>query len=47
MKMPNRIVGPRRWRATLDAAIDHSVQLQGLVLTQRQRADLVEYLTTL
>jgi hypothetical protein len=32
---------------TLDAAIDHYVQLQGLVLTQRQRADLVEYLKTL
>ena len=33
--------------STLGAAIDHYVQLQGLVLTQRQRADLIEYLKTL
>ncbi|HEV7991171.1 MAG TPA: hypothetical protein VGP25_05055 [Gemmatimonadaceae bacterium] len=33
--------------ATLDAAIDHYVQLQGLVLGKQQRADLVEYLKTL
>jgi len=32
---------------TLGAAIDHYVQLQGLVLTARQRADLIEYLKTL
>jgi len=33
--------------STLGAAIDHYVQLQGLVLTARQRADLIEYLKTL
>jgi mono/diheme cytochrome c family protein len=33
--------------ATLEAAIDHYVQLQGLSLTARQKADLVEYLKTL
>jgi mono/diheme cytochrome c family protein len=33
--------------ATLSAAIDHYVQLQGLTLTARQKADLVEYLKTL
>jgi mono/diheme cytochrome c family protein len=33
--------------STLGAAIDHYVQLQGLVLTPRQRADLIEYLKTL
>jgi mono/diheme cytochrome c family protein len=32
---------------TLEAAIDHYVQLQGLTLTARQKADLVEYLKTL
>ena len=33
--------------ATLDAVVGHYVQLQGLSLTPRQRADLVEYLKTL
>jgi hypothetical protein len=33
--------------ATLDAVVDHYVKLQGLMLTTRQRADLVEYLKTL
>jgi cytochrome c553 len=33
--------------ATLDATVQHYVQLQGLVLTPQQRADLVEYLKTL
>ena len=33
--------------ATLDAAVDHYVKLQGLTLTARQRADLVEFLKTL
>jgi mono/diheme cytochrome c family protein len=33
--------------ATLDAAVDHYVKLQGLTLTPHQRADLVEYLKTL
>jgi cytochrome c553 len=33
--------------ATLDAVVDHYVKLQGLTLTSRQRADLVEYLKTL
>lgn len=33
--------------ATLADAVDHYVQLQGLVLTPRQRLDLVEYLKTL
>jgi len=33
--------------ATLEATIDHYVQLQGLSLTARQKADLVEYLKTL
>jgi mono/diheme cytochrome c family protein len=33
--------------ATLGAAVDHYVQLQGLVLTPQQRADLIEYLKTL
>ena len=32
---------------TLDAVVDHYVQLLGLSLTPRQRADLVEYLKTL
>jgi hypothetical protein len=32
---------------TLEATIDHYVQLQGLTLTARQKADLVEYLKTL
>ena len=32
---------------TLDAAVGHYVQLLGLSLTPRQRADLVEYLKTL
>jgi hypothetical protein len=32
---------------TLNAVIDHYVQLQGLKLTQLQRADLIEYLKTL
>jgi mono/diheme cytochrome c family protein len=31
----------------LGAAIDHYVQLQGLVLSPRQKADLIEYLKTL
>jgi cytochrome c2 len=33
--------------ATLGAAVDHYVQLQGLTLTARQRSDLIEYLKTL
>lgn len=33
--------------ATLADAVDHYVQLQGLLLTPRQRLDLVEYLKTL
>ena len=33
--------------ATLSAAVDHYVQLQGLTLTARQKADLIEYLKTL
>jgi mono/diheme cytochrome c family protein len=33
--------------ATLDATVSHYVKLQGLTLTPRQRADLVEYLKTL
>ena len=32
---------------TLDAVVDHYVQLQGLVLTAQQRKDLIEYLKTL
>ena len=33
--------------ATLEAAVDHYVQLQGLSLTAQQRKDLIEYLKTL
>lgn len=33
--------------ATLAAAVDHYVQLQGLTLSAQQRADLIEYLKTL
>ena len=33
--------------ATLEAAVDHYVQLQGLSLTTQQRKDLIEYLKTL
>jgi hypothetical protein len=33
--------------ATLSATVDHYVQLQSLVLTPQQKADLVEYLKTL
>ena len=32
---------------TLDAVVDHYVQLQGLTLTSQQRRDLIEYLKTL
>ena len=33
--------------ATLEAAVDHYVKLQGLSLTAQQRSDLIEYLKTL
>jgi hypothetical protein len=33
--------------ATLADVVDHYIRLQGLVLTARQRADLIEYLKTL
>jgi cytochrome c peroxidase len=33
--------------ATLDAVIDHYVQLRGLQLTAQQKHDLVEYLKSL
>lgn len=33
--------------ATLGAAVDHYVKLQGLMLSAQQRADLIEYLKTL
>jgi cytochrome c peroxidase len=33
--------------ADLGAVVDHYAKLQGIVLTARQRADLIEYLKTL
>jgi cytochrome c553 len=47
---PPQLVGPYfhdGHASTLGAAVDHYVQLQGLTLTPRQRADLIEYLKTL
>ena len=47
---PPQLMGPYfhdGHAATLEAVVDHYVQLQGLVLTAQQRKDLIEYLKTL
>lgn len=47
---PPQLVGPYFHdgnAATLSAVVDHYVKLQGLTLTSKQKADLIEYLKTL
>lgn len=47
---PPQLMGPYfhdGHAATLSAAVDHYVQLQGLRLTAQQKSDLIEYLKTL